>query len=70
MGTIQITGKAARKAECDLLEYILTFSRTKGSVSLAIEAVEKDMEKTLEALKDFGIAIEHIYVEKDTVDEG
>lgn len=70
MGTIQITGKAARKAECDLLEYILTFSRTKGSVSLAIEAVEKDMEKTLEDLKDFGIAIEHIHVEKDTVDEG
>ena len=70
MGTIQITGKAARKAECDLLEYTLTFSRTKGSVSLAVEAVEKDMEKTLEALKNFGIAIEHIHVEKDTVDEG
>ena len=48
----------------------MTFSRTKGSVSLAIEAVEKDMEKTLEALKDFGIATEHIHVEKDTVDEG
>ena len=45
MGTIQITGKAARKAECDLLEYTLTFSRTKGSDSLAVEAVEKDMEK-------------------------
>lgn len=28
------------------------------------------MEKTLEALKNFGIAIEHIHVEKDTVDEG
>lgn len=51
MGTIQITGKAARKAECDLPEYTLIFSRTKGSVSLAVEAVEKDMEKTLEALR-------------------
>lgn len=70
MGTIQITGKAARKVECDVLEYTLTFTRTKGSVSLAIEAVEKDMEKTLEALKNFGVAIEHIHVEKDSVDEG
>ena len=70
MGTIQITGKAARKVECDLLEYTLTFTRTKGSVSLAIDAVEKDMEKTLEALKNFGVAIEHIHVEKDSVDEG
>lgn len=32
MGTIQITGKTARKVECDLLEYTLTFTRTKGSV--------------------------------------
>lgn len=70
MGTIQVSGKAARKVECDLLEYTLTFTRTKGSVSLAIEAVEKDMEKTLEALKNFGVAIEHIHVEKDSVDEG
>lgn len=70
MGTIQVSGKAARKVECDILEYTLTFTRTKGSVSLAIEAVEKDMEKTLEALKDFGVAIEHIHVEKDSVDEG
>lgn len=70
MGTIQITGKAARKVECDLLEYTLIFTRTKGSVSLAIEAVEKDMEITLEALKNFGVAIEHIHVEKDSVDEG
>ena len=70
MGTIQITGKAARKVECDLLEYTLTFTRTKGSVSLAIDAVEKDMEKTLEALKNFGVAIEHIHVDKDSVDEG
>lgn len=70
MGTIQITRKAARKVECDVLEYTLTFTRTKSSVSLAIEAVEKDMEKTLEALKNFGVAIEHIHVEKDSVDEG
>ena len=70
MGTIQVSCKAARKVECDLLEYTLTFTRTKGSVSLAIDAVEKDMEKTLEALKNFGVAIEHIHVEKDSVDEG
>ena len=70
MGTIQVSCKAARKVECDILEYTLTFTRTKGSVSLAIDAVEKDMEKTLEALKNFGVAIEHIHVEKDSVDEG
>lgn len=70
MGTIQVSGKATRKVECDLLEYTLTFTRTKSSVLLAIEAVEKDMEKTLEALKNFGVAIEHIHVEKDSVDEG
>mgnify|MGYP004559830193 CR=1 FL=1 len=53
MGTIQITGKAARKVECDVLEYTLIFTRTKGSVSLAIEAVEKDMEKNTGSFKEF-----------------
>ena len=48
----------------------IDFFKNKRLVSLAVEGVERDMEKTLEALKNFGVAIEHIHVEKDSVDEG